>query len=323
MYGGPAKVLLPYKSFMVNQYSFMLKLLMNSTRNPAALTRFIGLSYMLGGEQSNPLNHMAYMALDEALKRGYGKSIQDIHATVGGERIPLGMLLKNGAPATAGVDLSGAMAMQNPLRWIANPMEASSRFTKAGQDLFRWMVQKEKYADLDFLESIKPRIVTKVGKAMDVAAHGMYESRKQSALTEVPRWKAPMMVTGIVPTEVTQAYQRIEDKQRVKTYEDGIERRFDKWADYVYDERKDKAAQVIKEVHEEKDSLYEKIVGAKEGRYKDELIAKYVKVQSKLENRATYLEAMKRKTVPADYREGDRTHRWFMLMERLRDEGAK
>lgn len=328
MRGAWAKTLFPYKTFFVNQYLLMGKLLKNAIRDPRSFMTFLGASMVIGGRDNNPLTYASYQMMDKALKKTMGYGVSDVN--FGG--VPVGLILEKGFPSTLGVDMSGTVAMQNPLKWLGDPAQATSRYVRAAADLGIMAAsslgnQTEEDivsyrtvqgAKEDLVNAIAPRFLYKLMQAKDVSDTGVYTSRQGTTVAKLDPAKSWMLPLGMMPEEVAWVHDTEQRKRALKGYEQEQQAKIDQWGHETF--RKQKST-VIPEMVQEMRSLTEELKKAKPGsRYYDTIAAKIMIMQRKLGNQENFKNALMKQYLGTVEREKDKAMKGYGMSRYIHEQ---
>ena len=198
------KLIFPYKTFLLNQYSFLFRILRGAVKgNVKPLLRFLAFTTLMAGTGYSVLNQFIFGVLGEAMKEvaGYDPFEE--------EDLFKGGILR----VLFNIDLSSAVNI--PL----SGQKIVGRFAKAIQE---FAIGSERRAK----EQLIPRIIKKVRQGYDLYKYGEYRTGAGALVKTInPEDRletAVLHIFGITPTEVQDIFKKLEKFKELKARENEI-----------------------------------------------------------------------------------------------------
>ena len=297
------KTAIPYKGFAIEQHAFMYKLVKNTFKDPKMmapiLAQFIALSYLVGGKEANVLTDTTYMASDEAFKRVFGMSIQDVEFDTPAGKLKFGDILRRGLPAHLGLDISGAVSIQNPISWFRKGQNAFGRYLQFAYALGSWDTET-------MWKSILPRFVVKGKTAYPVATEGKYKTWRGHKIADVPKKDAYKIMAGWIPPKVSEVFREREAKFDLHNwYRKNVLLKIDEAVGYSEDKNAVKGQTTLKDISKERQGYFEQFTVAKPGSHKERLRQRIMMIDRALNSVEIFENARKRRREGVLEREND------------------
>lgn len=307
-------IIAPYQKFMVNYHTFMFRLLRGTMKLDKeaikALSKFLGISLLIGGHKSNVLSDTFFSGINTAYKTIFNQDLRDIKIGVDDkDDWKVGEVLELGLPGMMGLDMTTAVQVENPF--------TSNMYTKDKGIIERRMggiaprIAKGVYAltqgnNAEAYKFMVPRLVKKVHQSYEVVASGRYTDNYGRLMAEnIPKRQAIKNVLGFVPTKVMNEYRRKEADFDVKEwYDKNIVRPIKTtWADKIQQGKEDQAEIVIDELVDMVEQLSERYEKAEPGRLQDELGKKLQMSAEALNSGKLFKNAIEERNIENVYRE--------------------
>lgn len=307
-------IVAPYMKFMVNYHTFMFRLLRGSLKLDKeaikALSKFIGVSLLLGGHKANILSDTFFGGINTAYKAIFNQDLRDIKLGVDDkDDWKVGEVFELGLPGMIGLDMTTAVQVENPF--------ASNMYTKDKGLIERRMggiaprMAKGAYAlatgnNEEAYKFMVPRLIKKIHQSYEVVASGRYTDNHGRLMAEnIPKSQAVKNVLGFVPPKVMDEYRRKEVDFEVKEwYNKNVVRPIKTtWADKIQQDKEDQAEIVIDDLVDMVEQLEKQYEKAKPGRLQDELGKKLQMSADALRSGNLFREAIKERSIESVYRE--------------------
>ncbi|MBW1723483.1 MAG: hypothetical protein JRJ78_15680, partial [Deltaproteobacteria bacterium] len=293
----PVRLLSPYKSFLLNQLKYSVEALSPKgiAKDPKKALRFAGVTFGLVGAMGNPVLALYYLAAKAIAEAVWGRDLDDDLEDLG---------LKRGLLGKIGLDISGSIAVNLPQKLE----DLLGWYGKAAKESLTLLYQKLTDQGTIFTERKLKRM------AMPVQAQRAYDTIKimlegeyRTPITgmpietdDSPAVTAVKRFFGILPEGVARYYDNAKKLDDRKKRFQSLSRDWtERWSEAVKTGDMVGQARVIGEVVRRANKALDQMMSPKGPKEFEDALTELLFLSSWVENDDKFLEALRRKTLPA------------------------
>ncbi len=199
--GSIAKLLLPYKNFLINQILLSARMATkNAIKHPREALQFFGAAMLIGGVAGNPILNYGYEVIDWLYREQTGKSLEDEI-----DNPTLKAFIKGGLPLVAGIDIRSSVKIDVPTSF-RDLLGRPGRLAMALAEGDPQKIERE----------IKPRIYQNIEDALQMYKTGYVKDSKGRVIDKATTKDAALRALGLRPRSY---YEFLEKKEKIYVLE--------------------------------------------------------------------------------------------------------